>query len=66
MAQARGSIWAHNSKKSGFGQSIGSYGENSKGDRFFKLTSIRSRKTRVYESPAAAQRDGWFIVYKGK
>lgn len=57
----RGSIWANKTKKPGFGQSIGSY-DFPGGDRQFKLTVIKTKKTRVYESPQAAMRDGWFIV----
>lgn len=66
MAKARGSIWANKSKKSGFSNSIGSYDYHKSGDRFFKLTAIKTGKTRVYESPNAAERDGWFIVTHGK
>lgn len=66
MAKARGSVWANNSKKKGYSQSIGSYGYAKAGDRFFKLTSIKTEKTRVYESPLAAQHDGWYIVKLGK
>lgn len=66
MATARGSIWANKSKKAGFSKSVGSYGLNKAGDRFFKLTAIKSGKTRVYESPAAAIRDGWYVVTPGK
>lgn len=66
MPAVRGSVWNNSSKKKGFSKAIGSYGYNAKGDRFFKLTVIVSGKTRVYESPAAAMREGWFIVTKGK
>ena len=66
MSKARGSVWANNSKKKGYSQSIGSYGYSKAGDRFFKLTTILTQKTRVYESPDAAQADGWFIVKLGK
>ncbi len=66
MATARGSIWQNKSKKSGFGKSVGSYGCDGNGDRHFVLTSVRSGRTRVYESPQAAERDGWYIVQKGK
>lgn len=66
MAKARGSVWGNKSKKKGFTQSIGSYGYSKAGDRFFKLTSISKGKTRVYESPDAAQDDGWFIIKHGK
>lgn len=66
MAKARGSIWVNKSKKSGYGKSIGSYGFHDKGDRFFKLKNISTGKTRTYESPRAAEADGWFIVVHGK
>ncbi len=73
MATARGSIWQNKSKKSGFGKSRGAYGYSKgnepqikDGDRYFILTSLRSGKTRVYESPQAAMRDGWYIVQHGK
>lgn len=66
MASARGSVWANNSKKKGYSQSVGSYGYSKAKDRFFKLTSIKTGKTRVYESHDAAEADGWFIVKKGK
>lgn len=66
MSKARGSVWANNSKKKGFSQSVGSYGYSKANDRFFKLTAISTGKTRVYESPDAAQDDGWFIVKRGK
>ncbi len=66
MSQARGSIWANNSKKKGYSQSVGSYGYSKAGDRFFKLTSVKTSKTRVYESPDAAESDGWFILKRGK
>lgn len=66
MATARGSIWANKSKKTGYSQSLGSYGYTKKGDRFFKLTSVKNGKSRVYESPRAAMADGWYIVTKGK
>jgi hypothetical protein len=66
MSQARGSIWANKSKKKGYAQSVGSYGYSKANDRFFKLTTIKTEKTRVYESPDAAQADGWFIVKHGK
>lgn len=66
MAKARGSIWANNSKKAGYSQSVGSYGESEKGDRFFKLKSIKTGKVREYSSPRAAIADGWFIVTQGK
>jgi hypothetical protein len=66
MSAVRGSVWNNTSKKAGFSKSIGSYGYNGKGDRFFKLTTVSNGKTRMYESPAAAERDGWFIVTKGK
>lgn len=66
MPKARGSVWANNSKKKGYSQSIGSYGESSKGDRYFKLTPIKGGKSREYSSPDAAEADGWFIVKRGK
>ena len=66
MSQPRGSVWANNSKKKGYSQSVGSYGYSKAGDRFFKLTSSKDGKTRVYESPDAAEADGWFIVKRGK
>jgi hypothetical protein len=66
MSQARGSIWANNSKKKGYSQSVGSYGYSKAADRFFKLTSVKTGQTRVYESPDAAQADGWFITKRGK
>lgn len=66
MASARGSVWANNSKKKGYSQSVGSYGYSKTSDRFFKLTSIKTGKVREYASPDAAQDDGWFIVKKGK
>ena len=66
MSQPRGSLWANKSKKKGYSQSIGSYGYAAKGDRFFKLTSVSTGKSRMYESPDAAQADGWFIVKHGK
>lgn len=62
----RGSVWNNSSKKKGFSNSIGSYGFNAKGDRFFKLTAVKDGTTRVYESPQAAMREGWFIVKPGK
>lgn len=66
MTKERGSVWANNSKKKGYSQSVGSYGYSKAKDRFFKLTAIKTGKTRVYESPKAAQADGWYIVQKGK
>lgn len=62
----RGSIWKNTSKKKGYSQSRGSYGYTSKGDRHFKLTSLTTGKTRVYESPDAAEVDGWYIAVVGK
>lgn len=62
--QQRGSIWKNSSKKKGFSKSVGSY-NSAKGDRFFVLTTVKGGKTRVYESPAAAERDGWYIAVKG-
>lgn len=61
----RGSIWKNSSKKKGFAQSFGSYVIKD-GDRYFKLTAVKSGKTRVYESPAAAIRDGWSVLKAGK
>lgn len=66
MAQHRGSIWKNRSKKSGFSKSIGSYSFSEKGNRHFVLTTVKGGKTRVYESPAAAERDGWYIAEHGK
>lgn len=65
MSSGRGSVWKNSSKKKGFGLSIGSYDYRTDGDRFFVLTNNRTGKTRIYESPAAAIRDGWFIVLRG-
>lgn len=62
----RGSTWKNKSKKSGFGLSIGSYAKSEARNRHFVLTSVRTGRTRVYESPAAAIRDGWYIVSPGK
>lgn len=62
---SRGSIWTNNSKKKGFSQAIGAYAVNN-GDRYFQLTIIKTGKTRVYESPAAAMRDGWSILKRAK
>lgn len=66
MSVARGSVWQNKQKKAGFGASVGSYEYFTSGDRLFKLTSIRTKKTRVYESPNAAMRDGWYITQHGK
>lgn len=67
----RGSTWKHISKKAGYSQSIGSYSyQGAKklygNDRYFVLTSIRTGKTRTYESPQAAIKDGWSIQIHGK
>ena len=62
----RGSVWNNSKKKKGYSKSIGSYGWNTAGDRYFKLTAVVSKKTRVYESPQSAIEDGWFIVTLGK
>lgn len=66
MSKARGSIWANNSKKKGYTQSVGSYGESEAGDRFFKLKSLKTGKVREYSSPKAAEAAGWYIVTPGK
>lgn len=66
MARIRGSVWQNNSKKAGYSSSIGSYGYSTKGDRHFVLTAVKTGKTRVYESPKAAENEGWFIVTHGK
>ena len=66
MSKARGSVWANNSKKKGFTNSIGSYDYSKAGDRFFQLTAVKTGKTRVYESPVAAAADGWSITKRGK
>lgn len=66
MARIRGSTWQNKSKKAGYSASIGSYGYKSSGDRQFYLKSIKTGKTRVYESPRAAIADGWFVVKPGK
>jgi hypothetical protein len=65
----RGSVWTN--KKRGFKPSVGSYqyhGAKKRfgNDRFFLLTASKPRKTRAYESPQAAIRDGWFIFTHGK
>jgi hypothetical protein len=65
MARIRGSVWQNSQKKKGYSSSTGAYAFRSSGDRYFVLTSVRSGKTRVYESPRAAMTDGWFIVKPG-
>ena len=62
----RGSTWKRSGKKAGFSTSIGSYGYLKSGDRIFVLTAVKNGKTKTYESPVAAQRDGWYIVIHGK
>lgn len=62
MAKSRGAIYEHVSHKKGFGRSQGSYRFLSSGDRVFVLVSVRTGKTRTYESQAAAMRDGWVKV----
>ncbi|CAB4149878.1 hypothetical protein UFOVP558_44 [uncultured Caudovirales phage] len=58
MAKAK-QVWRHPSKKKGFGRSTGSYNVW-RGDRYYTLTTISEpKKTRRYESPQAAARDGW-------
>lgn len=66
MRKPRGSTWKNSGKKAGFSKSIGSYKYIGKGDRMFCLTAISNGKTKVYESPKAAMRDGWFIDVIGK
>lgn len=63
---ARGSIWKNSGKRKGFSKSIGSYGYRKSGDRYFVLTALKSGKSRVYESPEAAKRDGWYIAVHGE
>lgn len=70
--RTRGSVWKNPSRKAGYSLSLGSYEyrdarmQTERGDRYFVLTSIKSGKTRVYESTFAAIDDGWFIVKHGK
>lgn len=66
MKKARGSIWKNSSKRAGMVKSVGSYEFRKDGDRIFVLTAVKSGKTKVYESPNAAIRDGWFISVKGE
>lgn len=65
--RVRGSIW----KKRGQKPSVGSYKyQGAKklygNDRYFLLTPITNGKTRAYESPQAAMKDGWKISIHGK
>lgn len=69
--RVRGSTWKNTHKKKGYSQSIGSYAyQGAKklygNDRYFVLTAISTGKTRTYESPQAAEADGWSIVVHGK
>lgn len=66
MAKARGSVWQNDSKKSGYGKSIGAYEFRKNGERFFVLTSVLSGVGKEYSSPRAAIADGWYIVEHGK
>lgn len=66
MKRIRGSIWKNSGKRSGFVKSHGSYEYRKAGDRMFVLTAVRSGRTKVYESPDAAERDGWYIAEPAK
>lgn len=67
----RKSIWKNSGKRAGFSKSTGSYEYRGAkklygNDRYFVLTALKSGKTKAYESPEAAQRDGWYIAVKGE
>lgn len=62
----RANIYKHDSKKKGFSASRGSYEYRKAGDRYFVLRALRTGKTRSYESPSAAIRDGWYVAVKGR
>lgn len=61
----RGGVWKNTRNKKGFNKSTGAYAYRESGDRYFVLTAVHNSKTRVYESPKAAMRDGWYLVEAG-